>query len=388
MRILWLYRVYADVPTHITTWRETHRHLKARHDIHYIFAAKRDGSCFTDQATLVFKLPRRGLAFLHFLFEAFRAFRRQYKQLQPDLVIFDQFTIIFSLMYLRARRRPAFVLDLRQAKYSNAAAWHSGRLMTAYTKWVLRLNRERQEAITYISEGLRGQLLRDMRMPLHSRELIWPSGVDLEIFDPRAHSGPGERAEFRLFFHGSVTDGRGLAQTIRALPALRDLGVPVTFMIVGDGAYLADLRRLAAQLNVLQLVVFRELVPFDEVPALIADADVAMMAYPTSDFWEGNVPIKLLEYMAMEKVVLTTPVQAFRAITENASCAYFIEDSSTESITRGVAYLHRHRDRLREWGKAGREIVRRRYAWHAIADSLDEFLTSVAHDHRSRQGSG
>ena len=36
---------------------------------------------------------------------------------------------------------------------------------------------------------------------------------------------------------------------------------------------------LAAQLNVLELVVFRELVPFDEVPALIADADVAMMAF-------------------------------------------------------------------------------------------------------------
>ena len=389
MKVLWLYRVYADVNTHITTWRETDRHLKQRHEIHYIFACRHSRQCFTDQATLIPKLPRRGLAFLHFLLAGFGAFRRQYRALQPDLVIFDQFTILYSLMFLGAKQRPAFVLDLRQAKYSNAAAWHSGRLMRAYTKCVLGLNRDRHEGITYISEGLRQQLLRDMRMPLNPRQLIWPSGVDPDLFRPDSgHSSSSDAAELRLFFHGSLTDGRGLAETIRAMRLLRERAIPASFTVVGDGTYLDTLRRLAAELEVEDRVHFRPLVPFDQVPALIAEAEICMMAYPLTDFWEGNVPIKLLEYMSMQKVVLTTPVRAFRTITEDASCAHFIADNTPASIAGGVEYLYWNRAHLRDWGRAGRDIVQRRYTWKAIADDLDKFLTETVNYHHRKLGLG
>jgi glycosyltransferase involved in cell wall biosynthesis len=384
VRILWIYRVYADANSHITTWRETHRILKVRHDIHYIFACKHDDRCFTKHATLIRKFPVRGLAFVHFLLAGFVAFRRMVRRLRPDLIIFDHFTAPYSLTLTRHRRRPAIVLDLRQAKYSNESAWHAGRLSKAFTKAVLRLNRRTHDGITFISEDLRNQLLADMEMPLHPRHHVWPSGVDPEMFDPIKYSGPArDRTSFDVFFHGSITDGRGLAETVAALPILRSWNVPAVFTIVGDGPYLAHIKQRVLALDVANMVRIEASVPYDQIPRLISKAHVCAMAYPQSDFWEGNVPIKLLEYMAMEKVILTTPIGAFQRVTRGTSCAHVIPDHRPETIARGIADLYARRDELPLMGRVGRTIVSEHYTWRAVSENLEAFLEQVVRLHRA-----
>jgi glycosyltransferase involved in cell wall biosynthesis len=380
-----MYRVNADAKTHITTWRETHRHLRDRHRIHYLFAYKKRPECFTSDSTLIRKVPISGVSFMHFFLASFAAFLRLQRSFAPDLIVCDQYSILYTLPLFLRRRRPALVLDLRHASYSNTAAWQGGTALRCYTRWILKLNRRFHDGITYISESLRQQLLTDMQMPLHPRHLIWPSGVDPDIFSPAQVRSPRDAsADFNLFFHGSVTDGRGLAETISALPMLRERGVPAVFTIVGDGAFLPFLKDLARSLAVEAHVRFVEPVPYDEIPALIERADVCMMPYPTTEFWEGNVPIKLLEYMAMQKVVLTTPVKAFRAITRDCGCAHVVDSNEPANIAAGIEHLYVQRDRLADWGAAGREIVREHYTWRAIADDLDRFFSAVARDRSAR----
>jgi glycosyltransferase involved in cell wall biosynthesis len=103
-----------------------------------------------------------------------------------------------------------------------------------------------------------------------------------------------------------------------------------------------------------------------------------MMPYPISEYWEGNVPIKILEYMAMEKVVLCTNLVAFRTITRGASCAHIIPDNSPERIAAALESLYLQRARLPQWGQAGREIVKTGYTWQAIASDISAFLRRTA----------
>lgn len=383
MKIIWIYRVLADGNTHITTWRETYRHLKRRHEIHYIFPYKSEPRCFADHAVLIEKKRIPVISFLHFLFASFMALRRLNRSLRPDVIVLDQFTAFFALPMLVSRRRPALVLDLRQAKYSNEARWFSGTLFRLYTRWVLKFNRRYQDGISFISEGLRAQLLRDMSMPLHPNYLVWPSGVDPQLFDPRAVPTPTLHGKsLRLFFHGSVTDDRGLAETVRALALLQASNVDATFTVVGDGSYLPSLKRLADELGVADRMEFHELVPYEQVPALIATADVCMMAYPINDYWEGNVPIKILEYLAMEKMVLCTRLNALKTIVGDAPCACFIESNDPERIAAALRELNQNRDSLAERGRSGRELVRARYSWEAISADIDRFLTDTVQAHR------
>ncbi len=379
MKIIWIYRVLADGHTHITTWRETYRHLRAKHEIHYIFPYEKVPKSFADHAILIKKVKWSGVAFVHYLLHAIVAFIQLNRTVQPDVVILDQFSALFSIIYAFRRNRPVIILDLRQAKYSNEGKWFAGRMLRGYTRLILRFNRRYQDGISYISEGLRQQILKDMQMPLNDNYLIWPSGVDPAIFaPPNARAADQQHKGFELFFHGSVTHDRGLAETIAALAMVRDRGLAMRFTIVGDGAYLSVLKSQAAKLGVDHLIDFKPLVPFDEIPALIAGADVCMMPYPISDYWEGNVPIKMLEYMAMEKVVLCTDLQAFRKITRSSSCARIIPDNAPETIAGALADLYSHRDRLSEWGQVGREIVKADYTWQAIAQHIDEFVEHTA----------
>lgn len=369
----------ADGHTHITTWRETHRYLRAEHDVHYIFPYARERRCFTDQATLIKKVKWPGLAFAHFWIAGFFAFLKLNRRLQPDVVIFDQFTALYSLILGLRKRKPLLLLDLRQAKYSNNSRWFSGSLFRAYTRCVLKLNRRYHDGITFISDGLRQQLLKDMAMPLHENYLIWPSGVDPEIFDPHTVSSSGETpGTLRLFFHGSVTADRGLAESIKALALLKNSDLRFTFTVVGNGPYLAQLKRLAIELKIADRMRFLDPVPYEEVPRLIADADVCMMPYPINEYWEGNVPIKILEYMAMQKVVLCTELKVFRAISQGSSCAWFIENNSPELIAEALRHLSRNSNILPAWGKIGREIVRTHYTWQAISGNINRFLTQTA----------
>lgn len=374
MKIVWIYRVLADGNTHITTWRETHRYLKATNEIHYVFPYKKEPNCFAEQATLIRRLQWPGLSFAHFVIAGFVAFLRLNRTFKPDLVVLDQFTAMYSLALLGRRRRPAIVLDLRQAKYSNDRRWFSGSVFRRYTRWILQLNRRSHDGISFISEGLRQQLTRDMRIPMHQNYLIWPSGVDTEFFSPGTDLSTDGARPFHLFFHGSVTDDRGLAECIRALAIWQRSGVPTVFTIVGGGAYLSELKRLAGDLGVADHVRFIDLVPHDQIPELIAQADVCMMAYPVTEYWEGNVPIKLLEYMAMEKVVLCSELTAFRDITRSAPCAWFIDRNSPEAIAEAIQELHSRRAQLPRMGRSGRSIVEAHYTWRAIAGDIDRFF--------------
>ena len=386
MKIIWMYRVLADGRTHITTWRETHKFLKQRHghDIHYVFAYSDSPSCFTDQAVLIKKLRWPGFAFMHFLIFGFGAFMRLNRQVRPDVIIFDQFTALYSLIFIGRKSKPILLLDLRQAKYSQKGAWYAGSFLKAYTKLILRLNRRFHDGITYISDALRRQVLRDMDIDLHPQFLVWPSGVDTELFRPSVSNKslpeqtPSEQTPLKLFFHGSITADRGLTESLQAIALWRERGRAAKLTIVGSGSHLPRLQAIATDLGIIDSVDFKKSVPYQDVPALIDAADVCLMTYPASEYWEGNVPIKLLEYMAMEKVTLCTDLQVFRDITRNAPCAHIIPDNSPREIVNGLDFLCTNRQQFRAWGKSGRLIVMENYTWESISRDIDAFLNRLA----------
>src|SRR5690606_33468415 len=111
-----------------------------------------------------------------------------------------------------------------------------------------------------------------------------------------------------------------------------------------------------------------------------SEADLCMLTYPVIDYWEGNVPIKILEYMAMEKVVLCSELKVFRNITESAPCAIFIDDNQPAKIAAGVTKAMAHKEHFSKWGKSGREIVDRRFTWAAVAAGLHTFFCSLEQD--------
>lgn len=378
MKIIWIHRVEVDGGTHITTWRETYKHLKEKHDIHYIFPYEKEKKGFSEQITYVPMVSVPYSKRLIYIISSFIKFIALSRKVQPDLVILDIWSFFFSIAYLFSSKKPKIILDHRTAIYNEKYGekykyLNSG--LKILSRLALKFNRKFHDGATYISEGLFHQLQDDLKIKLHPVRHIWPSGVDLEMFQP-IHNKKEEET-FSLFFHGGLTPNRGLAEMVEAMALLKQQNMNVKFWIAGTGRYQEHLQNKAKELEVEELIDFMGLQSYAAIPTLISEADLCLLTYPIIDYWEGNVPIKILEYMAMEKVLLCSELKVFRNITESSPCAIFIKDNHPQSIAAGVMQAYARKDQLPAWGKTGREIVERRFTWEAISDGMDDFFASL-----------
>jgi glycosyltransferase involved in cell wall biosynthesis len=116
--------------------------------------------------------------------------------------------------------------------------------------------------------------IRDVALGLHPhpRAEALTNGVDTGMFVPRQRS-PRERP--RVIVPRRLFEKNGVEYFIRALPQVRQ-ELELDAVLVGDGPERPRLEALTVELGVGDLVTFMGSVPNERMPALVADADVAV----------------------------------------------------------------------------------------------------------------
>ena len=135
-----------------------------------------------------------------------------------------------------------------------------------------------------------------------------PVGADEHIFYP--HDAPMAK-EFIVHFHGTFIPLHGISYIIEAARLLAR--EPLHFRIVGNGQESERVRREVARLG-LSNIEFIETVPLEELPALIASAQVCLGIFGDTTKTMRVVPNKVFEYMAMGKPIVTSDSPAVREL--------------------------------------------------------------------------
>lgn len=151
-------------------------------------------------------------------------------------------------------------------------------------------------------------------------------------------------------------------------------------LIAGEGDAYEELAEIRRQHNLQDRVIFTGQRPYEEIPELIAAADICLLpAYPWEPIMQDIVPIKLYEYMAMAKPVISTNLPGVRK--------EFGEDN-------GVVYVERPEDvvpkaielvksgRLIELGQQARRFVEQN-SWDKITDEFEALLKEAIYEKRS-----
>lgn len=175
-------------------------------------------------------------------------------------------------------------------------------LFAALERFTLR----RADLIVSIGHLLAARRREDLGCDPH----VIPSGVEWAKFAPaRASGGGGAQAELRIVYVGNVVSWSGIDHALEVLPDLPQ----ATLKIVGDGLpnYVARLRSRAAALGCSERVVFLGRRPPEELPALLATADVGLASSQPNEYRRYASPLKVMEYMAAGvPVVATTGTEA------------------------------------------------------------------------------
>jgi glycosyltransferase involved in cell wall biosynthesis len=160
-------------------------------------------------------------------------------------------------------------------------------------------------------------------------------------------------------FTGILRPWHGLDLLVDAVGSMAAAGDPVFLLVVGDGPYRHKLESLlrASALGARWHITGR--VPHDRVPDYIALFDVAVS--PRATFYAS--PMKVIEYMALAKPVVTPRTPNFLDIVDEARDGLMFADGDAADLARVLTPLCRAPGMGHSLGANGRLKVELRLNW-------------------------
>lgn len=243
----------------------------------------------------------------------------------------------------------------------------------------------RAAAAVTICEGLRRELAPRVGDP--RRLFVVPNGVEPEAFTPRPRSD-ADVARFGLAgkevvgYLGTFQPYEGLDVLIRAMPALRAIRPAAHLLITGGGGVEAELRALVQELGLAAHVTFTGPVPHEQVPALLALAELCVYPRRSTRTTRTTTPLKPLEAMAMGKAVIVSDVPAMAELVDDGVTGFVARAGDPEHLARTIAGVLAAPGRAREVGAAARAAVTAERAWSRLVARYDEVYASALEAHR------
>ena len=212
---------------------------------------------------------------------------------------------------------------------------------------------------------------------------VWTSGVSTTLFDPAKYSKLDLREKlsldnkFIVMYHGSLSINRGILESIKAIEIVKDRYPDIVFFVLGSGPGESAMKKLVQEIGVQDNVIFHDPVSYNEVPKFIAMSDVGVIPLPNLPMWRNQCPLKLLEYLAMKKMVIATDIPANRKVLGKSKCGIYASSADPKEIAKAIIYAYNNRERLSEWGTFGRDIIKKLYTWEKIAEDLENYLSTL-----------
>jgi glycosyltransferase involved in cell wall biosynthesis len=185
--------------------------------------------------------------------------------------------------------------------------------------------------------------------------------------------GVGIEGEFLLCFFGTLGRQFDLETVLDAAGLLGARGIPVRFVLCGDGDRAAEYRRRAARH---QNVVFPGWVGAAEIWTLLRKAAAGLAPYKRIDNFTLNIPNKPVEYLSAGLPVLTSIDGALGSLVRSADCGCVY--TGPEDLAGRIAALHRNGSLRRAWADNAARLFRERYVANVVYSRLGRHLEDVA----------
>ncbi|MDQ2941970.1 MAG: glycosyltransferase [Chloroflexota bacterium] len=345
--------VHASVPADPRIRRQADALVGAGYEVD-IFALRDPGQSSEEQsgALRVLRLPvrRRFVGFAGHLAE-YVAFagqaavrltaehrRRRYRLVQvatlPDFLVFAAGPLKLAGVPL--------LLDLHEdmpAFFEDRFASLPGGLLRPIVRAVVRGSSAMADELLTVHEPLRALAVARGTDP--EKITVVMNGADERLFDPGRYPRREfmEDGELRLVHHSALQRIYGLEVAIDAIARLSPArGDPtVRLDVYGDGPYRPQIEAAIERTGTGAQVRLHGPVPLDQLPGLLAQADLGLVPSLPESYLQLSLSTKLLEYVAMGVPVIASDLATFRAHFDGAALTYVPggdPDALAEAIRR------------------------------------------------------
>jgi glycosyltransferase involved in cell wall biosynthesis len=202
------------------------------------------------------------------------------------------------------------------------------------------------------------------------------TGIDLERYDLNIDGGKiRERYGIKkddsvLLFMGWLFHFSGLKEVTVELSKIKSEKPNVKLLIVGDGDAFDDLQRIRDEYQLDNQVILAGRQPYESIPKFLAAADICLLPAYNNEIMRDIVPIKMYEYMAMGKPVITTKLPGvMKEFCEDHGVIYV--DKPEDVLKKAIELIEN--GMIKEQGLKAREFVEK-YRWDDIVNDFEGIL--------------
>lgn len=212
--------------------------------------------------------------------------------------------------------------------------------------------------------------------------------ADLDLFNPRhntkirlnTNDTNSTNKIVNIGYIGRLVDGKGLEDLLHAVANLKgqifptfrsgssisrpnqrdsgEIGTNFKLLIFGTGLLKPELKRMAQELEISDLVSWRGLVPYGKVPEALAEIDI--FVYPS---WHEGFGRSIMEALAMEKPVVATNIGGIPDLVQNGENGFLVEPHNPGQLAEKIKILAENKTLREKFGQAGRAWIAENFEW-------------------------
>ena len=164
-----------------------------------------------------------------------------------------------------------------------------------------------------------------------------------------------DRNKFYITYNGNIGLTQNMDMLLEVAKAL-EANEDIQFVLVGNGAYLEDVKRIIAERNV-QNVTLLPFQPYEDISHVFSLGDVSLVISKLG-VGANSVPSKTWSIMSASRPVLANfDENELKSIIEKKNCGIFTKAGDKVAFTDAILKLYNNRTLCEEMGKNGRKFV-------------------------------
>lgn len=211
---------------------------------------------------------------------------------------------------------------------------------------------------------------------------ILPNGISLEntIVDEKKFLELKKQIsitddDFVIFFMGYLYDFAGLKEIIDYYNPYNKTGkLKLKFLILGDGGIINEIRNHIKKTQA-DWVLLVGRVSYFEITEYIQLADLCLLSFKKNEITNEITPIKIIEYMAMKKPVLSNSLPGLVLEIGKNNGVIFAENQN--ELIKMIGILVNQRDILKGIGLRGYSLVKEKYTWQKVIKQFKQIIINV-----------
>jgi PEP-CTERM/exosortase A-associated glycosyltransferase len=258
------------------------------------------------------------------------------------------------------------------------------------SRWLETRVLRNASAVTVICEGLRKEVVsrgvpedKVTVVPNALPEAMFVRPHDDSIREMRQRLGLQDKKV--LGFFGSFFDWEGVSDVIRVMHGVIDSVPEAHLLLAGGGRQEQVLKSLVDSLGLHAHVTFAGRVSHEEVKLLYGVADVMVFARVSDRLTEMVTPLKPLEAMAQNTLVVASDVGGHRELIQDGVTGILYPAGNDEQLGRSIVAALTPSEALDEIRDRAGESVRQTRRWSVVANRylpVYERLTQVTRSSR------